>query len=85
MAEHVYLLTLFLPLATALLIFGMKYYASVQQAKARLASDEAYRQVAEQAAAAQAETAATLAAMNATLGDVKERLGVVEKILKEVE
>lgn len=85
MAEHVYLLTLFLPLATALLIFGMKYYASVQQAKARLASDEAYRQVAEQAAAAQAETAATLAAMNATLGDVKERLAVVEKILKEVE
>lgn len=85
MAEHVYLLTLFLPLATALLIFGMKYYASVQQAKARLASDEAYRQVAEQAAAAQAETAATLAAMNATLGEVKARLAVVEKILKEVE
>jgi Tfp pilus assembly protein PilO len=85
MAEHVYLLTLFLPLATALLIFGMKYYAAVQQAKARLASDEAYRQVAEQAAAAQAETAATLAAMNATLGDVKARLAVVEKILREVE
>ncbi|MCC6071387.1 hypothetical protein ACFSQU_17760 [Massilia sp. GCM10020059] len=85
MAEHVYLLTLFLPLATALIIFGMKYYAAIQQAKARLASDEAYRQVAEQAAAAQAETAATLAAMNATLGDVKARLAVVEKILKEVE
>lgn len=85
MAEHVYLLTLFVPLGTVLLIFGMKYYAAVQQAKARLASDEAYRQVAEQAAAAQAETAATLAAMNATLGDVKARLAVVEKILREVE
>lgn len=85
MAEHVYLLTLFLPLATALLIFGMKYYAAVQQARARLASDEAYRQVAEQAAAAQAEMAATLAAMNAMLGDVKARLAVVEKILREVE
>ena len=85
MAEHVYLLTLFLPLATALLIFGMKYYAAVQQARARLASDEAYRQVAEQAAAAQAEVAATLAAMNAALGDVKARLVVVEKILREVE
>lgn len=85
MAEHVYLLTLFLPLATALLIFGMKYYAAVQQARARLASDEAYRQVAEQAAAAQAEMAATLAAMNAALGDVKARLVVVEKILREVE
>lgn len=85
MAEHVYLLTLLLPLGTALLIFGMKYYAAVQQAKARLASDEAYRQVAEQAAAAQADTAATLASMNAMLGDVKARLAVVEKILREVE
>ena len=85
MAEHVYLLTLFLPLATALLIFGMKYYAAVQQAKARLASDEAYRQVAEQAEAAQAETAATLAAMGAMLADVKARLATVEKILREVE
>jgi predicted negative regulator of RcsB-dependent stress response len=78
MAEHVYLLTLFLPLATVLIIFGMKYYASVQQAKARLASDEAYRQVAEQAAAAQAETAAALA-------DLKTRLATIEKILREVE
>lgn len=78
MAEHVYLLTLLLPLATVLIIFGMKYYAAVQQAKARLASDDAYRQVAEQAAAAQAETAAALA-------DLKIRLTAIEKILKEVE
>ena len=78
MAEHVYLLTLFLPLGTVLLIFGMKYYAAVQQAKARLASDDAYRQVAEQAVAAQAETAAALA-------DLKMRLATIEKILREVE
>lgn len=78
MAEHVYLLTLLLPLATVLIIFGMKYYAAVQQAKARLASDDAYRQVAEQAAAAQAETAAALA-------DLKIRLATIEKILREVE
>ncbi len=78
MAEHVYLLTLLLPLATVLIIFGMKYYAAVQQAKARLASDDAYRQVAEQAAAAQAETAAALA-------DLKMRLAAIEKILREVE
>lgn len=78
MAEHVYLLTLLLPLATVLIIFGMKYYAAVQQAKARLASDDAYRQVAELAAAAQAETAAALA-------DLKMRLAAIEKILREVE
>lgn len=85
MSERVYLLTIFLPFGAALIIFGMKYYAAIQQAKARLASDEAYRQLAEQAATAQAETAATLVSMNAMLGDVKARLAVVEKILREVE
>lgn len=85
MSERVYLLTICLPLAAALIIFGMKYFAAVQQAKARLASDEAYRQVAEQAARAQAETAATLASMDATLADVKARLAAVETMLREVE
>jgi Tfp pilus assembly protein PilO len=85
MSESVYLLTLTLPLGTMLLIFGMKYFASIQQAKARLASDEAYREIAAQAAAAQAETAAKLASLDATLADVKTRLIAVEKILREVE
>jgi len=37
MSEHVYFLTIGLPLATLLLIFGMKYHAAIQQARARLA------------------------------------------------
>lgn len=85
MSASVYLLTIILPLATILLVFGMRSYTAIQQAKAHLANDNAYRQIAEQSAAAQAETARRLASMDATLGDLKSRLAAIEKVLKEVE
>jgi hypothetical protein len=85
MSENLYLLTICLPLGTILLIFGMRYFSAVQQAKARLANDEAYRQIAAKAAAAQAETATALASIDTTLADVKSRLTALEKILKQVE
>ena len=74
MSTSVYLLTLCLPLVTVLLVFGMKYFAAVQQAKAKLAQDEGYR-----------ELAAQLAAMNATLARLDARSASVEQILKQVE
>jgi hypothetical protein len=80
-----YLLTLVLPLATILIVFGMRYYAAVQQARARLANDDAYRQLAESASAAQSQIATTLAAMEANLSDVRTRMAAVETILKAVE
>ncbi|MEP7063288.1 MAG: hypothetical protein ABI881_12910 [Betaproteobacteria bacterium] len=55
-----YLLTIGMPLATILLIFGMRYFSAVQQAKARLANDDAYRQIAERAVASQSETSIAL-------------------------
>ena len=85
MSENLYLLTICLPLATILLVFGMRYFSAVQQAKARLASDTAYRQIAAQAASAQADTALALTSIDATLTDLKARLTGVEKILKAVE
>ncbi|MES2298871.1 MAG: hypothetical protein V4582_17635 [Pseudomonadota bacterium] len=84
MSATIYLLTICVPLATLLIIFAMKYLAAVAQAKARLANDDAYRQVAAQAAAAQAETAAALAAIAATLADLNGRVHGVENILREV-
>jgi hypothetical protein len=80
-----YLLTLCLPLATVLIVFGMRYLAAVQQARARLANDDAYRRIAEQAAASQTETAGALASIEASLTDVRTRLASVEKILKDVQ
>ena len=85
MAEHLYIATLCLPLATILLVFGMRYFSAAQQARARLANDDAYRQIAEMSAAAQSETATALSSIQASLSDVRTRLTAVEKILKEVE
>ena len=80
-----YLLTLVLPLATILIVFGMHYYAAVQQARARLTNDDAYRQLAESASAAQSQIATSMAAMEANLSDVRTRMAAVETILKAVE
>ena len=77
MSTNVYLLTLFLPLATVLLVFGMKYYAMVQQARARTARDDADRRLAD-------DTLAQLAAINAALARLDARMGAAEKVLKEV-
>jgi fructose-1,6-bisphosphatase len=77
MSPEIYLMTLFLPLATILLVFGMKYYAVVQQAKARTARDDADRRLAD-------ETVAQLAAIHAALAKLDARMGAVEKVLKEV-
>jgi Tfp pilus assembly protein PilO len=84
MSTTVYLLTICLPLATVLLVFGMKYFAMVQQARARTARDEADRRLADELARTQAETVAQLAAMNAALARLDARMGAVEKVLKEV-
>lgn len=85
MTVTLYLLTLCLPLATVLIVFGIRYFALIQQAKAKLANDDAYRRIAEQAAAAESQTAAALASIQATLAEVQARLTGVEKVLKEVE
>ncbi len=85
MSVFLYLLTICLPLATVLLIFAMRYASAVQQAKARLANDDAYRQIADKAATAQAETASALTSIETAMADVRTRLAAVETILKQVE
>ena len=85
MTTMLYLLTLVLPLATILIVFGVRYNAVVQQARARLANDDAYRQLAEAASAVQSQIATSLAAMEANLSDVRARMAAVETILKAVE
>ena len=85
MTTTLYLLTLVLPLATILIVFAVRYYAAVQQARARLANDDAYRQLAEAASAAQSRIASSLAAIEANVSDVRTRMAAVETILKAVE
>ena len=85
MSEHLYLLTICLALVTILLVFGMRSVSAVQQAKARLANDQAYRRIAERAIFAESENSATLSAIQEAVADVRTRLTAIEKILKAVE
>ena len=85
MSEHLYLLTICLPLGTIVVVFAMRYFSAVQQARARLANDEAYRQIAGRAVAAETANAAALSAIQTTLADVGTRLAEIEKVLKTVE
>ncbi|MES2152520.1 MAG: hypothetical protein V4508_22295 [Pseudomonadota bacterium] len=85
MSENLYLLSICLLLGAIVLVFGMRSLSAVLQARARLANDDDYRQLAIRAAAAQAETAAALAIANTVLADMQSRLAQVEKLLREVE
>jgi hypothetical protein len=84
MIERDYILTIVLPLAVVLIIAAMRYFARIQQAKTSLADSDAYRTLAERAAATEAETASALQGIQATLSDLRTRLVSVEAILKDV-
>jgi signal transduction histidine kinase len=77
MTDSTFFITILLILGTILIIFAMRYFSSMQQARSRIASDNAYRDVAEKAVTAQSEISAALA-------DIRARLASVETILKEV-
>jgi hypothetical protein len=85
MSEHLYLLTICLPLGAIVVVFAMRYISAVQQARARLADDEAYRQIAGRAVAAETANAAALSAIQTSLADVATRLAEIEKVLKTIE
>jgi hypothetical protein len=85
MSENAFLAAFFFPAAAAVLVFFMKYVSAVLQARVRLGQDEAYRELAARAAAAQTEVVAALSSVGGRLADIQARLQGVEKILKDVE
>jgi hypothetical protein len=70
---------------TILVVFGMKYFSAIFQARARMANDALYRALAEQAVTAQSQNQAALAAIRTDLGRFGTSLATVEKILQQVE
>jgi hypothetical protein len=70
---------------TVLLVFGMKYFSAMFQARARMANDALYQALAEKAVAAQAENQALLVAIRADLSKFGTRLATVERILQQVD
>jgi signal transduction histidine kinase len=87
MAEHAntFLLVTILVLVTILLVFGMKYFSAARQVRLRVTTDGAYRELAQQAIAAQDAGARSLALAQGDLSDIKSRLVSIEKMLREVE
>lgn len=85
MTEPVYFLTIGLVFGTILVVFGMRYYSAYQQAKARIAHEQTYRELATIAVADQAATATAISSGQAALADIATRLTAIEKVLKEVE
>lgn len=75
MSERVFLIMISLPFITIFLVFAMRYFAAVQQARVRVAADETQR----------LDTEKSMATMAATLEDVKTRVMAIERMLKEVE
>ncbi|HTB65275.1 MAG TPA: hypothetical protein VK727_03550 [Steroidobacteraceae bacterium] len=70
---------------TIVVVFGMKYFSALFQARSRIANDALYRALAEKAVAAQAENQAVLAAIRSDLSRFASSLASVEKILQQVE
>ena len=70
---------------TILVVFGMKYFSAMFQARARLANDALYQALAEKAVAVQAENQAMLAAIRADLARFGTSLATVERILQQVD
>jgi uncharacterized membrane protein len=70
---------------TILVVFGMKYFSAIFQARARMANDGLYKELAEKAVIAQTENQATLAAIQADIGRFGTSLATVERILQQVD
>jgi|GEM_PF-1439949 hypothetical protein len=83
--ESIFLAAFFFPAVAAALIFTMKYLSAVLQARVRQDQDESYRQLAAQAAAAQAGAAAALSSFGTALAEIRSRPTAVEKLLTDVE
>jgi hypothetical protein len=61
MTEPALFAAFFFPAVAVVLVFSMKYVSAVLQARVHLGQDEAYRELANKAAATQTETMAPLA------------------------
>jgi uncharacterized membrane protein len=70
---------------TILVVFGMKYFSAIFQARARMANDALYKALAEKATLQQSENQATLAAIRADLSRFGTSLSTVERILQQVD
>ncbi|MDO8900661.1 MAG: hypothetical protein Q7V15_04825 [Phenylobacterium sp.] len=70
MSDHMYLLTIGLPLGTIIAVFALRYLAATRQAAAQMIHDQAYTDLAEKT--------------HAELASIRGRLDGIERVLKDV-
>lgn len=85
MSEIIYVFTLATLFGTIITVFALRYATAAKLAKASHGNDDAYRQLAARAIDVQAEHASALAAIHATLAELRSRVAGLEKVLREVE
>jgi hypothetical protein len=83
-AEVVGAIGLFAFVITVITVIIIQIGATVR-AKAALAREDGYRQLAERAVVAQEATERRLAALEDRLGETRTRVGAIETVLKQVE
>jgi HAMP domain-containing protein len=71
-------------IAVVLIVIILQVGAGLR-ARARLAREDAYRDLAERGTAAQAETAGDLQRLAVEVADVKDRIGSIERMMREIE
>lgn len=84
MSEQIYVFTLLVISGTFVVVFGMRYLASRQDARARTSKEEAYRELSSKAVQVQGDVNTQLAGVDAELSAVSARLAAVEKMLRDV-
>jgi steroid 5-alpha reductase family enzyme len=72
-------------LLAIVLVFAVKYFSAIFQAWAHRSNDMRYSALAERALAAQSETQAALAGIQADLSKIASSVAAVEKVLQQVD
>lgn len=73
-----------LTLVTIIIVTVIIQFSAMWRAKARLAREDEFRKLAEQAVAARASAAVTEQSLVESLSDIRLRLAAIEKLLREV-
>lgn len=84
MSPEIYILTICLPLLTAIIVFAMKYASSYAAARARHAEQSDFRALAESNGLQLAEVTSSLKAIEERMLRQSQAISSIEVILKQV-
>ncbi len=84
MSPEIYLLTISLPLTTAIIVFAMKYASAYAASRARIAEESERARLAKVQSAELAQIRASLSSVEAEIAAQSRAIASIETILKKV-